>query len=161
FADMAEAVNQFFLNGGSQAYVVGLAPQALNGVSSLGVDADGNFLGSQLAIGAGAFSAPEITHDKYTMTNSGRPKLPIATPPSHEPADVMIAYGPPTGPGTITETYRRVSLTPMLDATTPDPNYIMTRIGTAANPVSTLVTVQSIGSPPSFPASAMTLTFDA
>jgi uncharacterized protein len=159
FADMAEAVNQFFLNGGTQAYVIGLVPQALNGVASLGQDANG-FLGSQpQPIGSVTFAAREITDDKYVMTISVRPNLPIVSPPSNETADIMITYGPATGPGTVTETYRRVSLTPMLDATTPDPNYIMTRIGTEANPVSALVTVQSVGSPPFFPAAPVTQSF--
>src|SRR5437763_11094976 len=34
FGDMAQAVNQFFINGGSQAYVVGLTPQQVNIVGS-------------------------------------------------------------------------------------------------------------------------------
>jgi phage tail sheath protein FI len=157
FADMAEAVNQFFLNGGTQAYLVGLVPQVLNAI--LDVDADGNFLGSQQTIGSVTFAACEITDENYVMTISVRPNQPIASPPSSETADIMITYGPRSGPGTITETYRRVSLTPMLDATTPDPNYIETRIGTAANPVSALVTVQSVGSPPSFPGAPVTLPF--
>ena len=158
FADMAAAVNQFFLNGGSQAYVVGLVPLALKNVAALGQGANG-YVGSQLTIGSVTFAAREITDDKYVMTISVRPNLPIVSPPSNETADIMITYGPATGPGTITESYRRVSLTPMLDATTPDPNYIATRIGTESNPVSALVTVQSVGSPPFFPAAAATQSF--
>src|SRR5262245_22016604 len=33
FGDVAQAVNQFFLNGGSDAYVIGLQPEALKFVN--------------------------------------------------------------------------------------------------------------------------------
>ncbi len=130
FGDMAQAVNQFFINGGSEAYVVGLSPQNLN------------IVGSTVAIGALVFTAREITDETFAMTITVRPVNPMASPPTSEIADIVITYGPASGPGTVTETYRRVSLDH-----TDTVNYIETRIGTADNPVSALVTVQ-VGSPP-------------
>jgi uncharacterized protein len=130
FADMAQAVNQFFINGGSEAYVVGLRPQNVK------------IVGSTVTIGSLVFTAREITDGTYVMRITVRSINPAASPPSSEFADIIITYGPGTGPGTVTETYRRVNLDPA------DPvNYIERRIGTADNPVSALVTVD-VGSPP-------------
>jgi hypothetical protein len=134
FGDMAKAVNQFFLNGGSVAYVVGIQSQTLENLA--------NFPAT-VQIGSLTFTAREITDEIYQMTITIRPILTGASPPGEEIADIIITYGPQSGPGTITETYRRVSM---------DPNssdYIESRIGTLSNPISSLVTV-SVGSPPGF-----------
>jgi phage tail sheath protein FI len=130
FADTAQAVNQFFLNGGSEAYVVGLRPQNVNVV------------GSTVTIGALTFTAREITDETYAMTITIRSVNPLASPPTSEVGDIIITYGSRSGPGTVTETYRRVSLDHSDTA-----NYIESRVGTADNPVSALVTVE-VGSPP-------------
>jgi uncharacterized protein len=130
FADMAQAVSQFFINGGSEAYIVGLSPQNIN------------IVGSTVTIGALTFTAREITDEAYVMTITIRSVNPLASPPTSEVGDIVITYGPTSGPGTVTETYRRVSLDP-----TDTTNYIENRIGTADNPVSALVTV-AVGSPP-------------
>lgn len=166
FGDMASAVNQFFLNGGTQAYVVGLLPSALNNIwigSSLGPGAVGpeiitsgnppgsivSVTGASLDVDGLTFTALEITDENFVMTLTVRPILSSVSPPGSPQADVIITYGPAPAPqpgvqvsvGTVTETYRRVNLIPG------DPNYIETRIGTATNPVSALVTV-TVGSPP-------------
>jgi uncharacterized protein len=161
FGDMASAVNQFFLNGGSQAYVVALLPQT---DLSHGVPDPLSVVGASLApSGLGiTFTAREITDDNFVMTLTLRP-IPssVTSPPSIDAADVIITYGPKPGPqpgmqapaGTISETYRRVTLTPPPQTgspphSVPDPNFIETRIGTADNPVSALVTVK-VGTGPS------------
>jgi len=154
FGDMASAVYQFFLNGGTQAYIVGLLPQTPlplgpGGTSSVTA---GTVAPNGLNI---TFTAREVTDTNFVMTLTLRPiaSAPTSLPSSSQQADVIITYGPapqpgvPVPSGTITETYRRVTLTPPLIAslpaqTVPDPNYIETRIGTVDTPVSQLVTVQ-------------------
>jgi hypothetical protein len=163
FGDMASAVNQFFLNGGTTAYIVGLLPQT---DVSKGAPSTYPVIGGTLPVPAGlgiTFTAREITDANFVMTLTLRPIAnPAASPPSGpEIADIIITYGPVPGPqpgigapaGTITETYRRVTLTPQQTVGSPpqtitDPNFIGNRIGTAANPVSALVTVQ-MGAGPS------------
>jgi phage tail sheath protein FI len=159
FGDMASAVYQFFLNGGTDAFVVGLQP------SSTPVTL------ATLTFGNVTFTALEVTDDKWEMSLTVRPvpvSIKTSPPPASPPtgaaqADIIITYGPkPTTssgaqkpPGTISETYRRVTLTRFeSDGVTPDPNYIGTRIGTSlTNRVSNLVTVAvTVGSPAgSFP----------
>lgn len=146
FGDMATAVNQFFLNGGSVAYIVGLYPQIGNQIAQ-NQPLQPTVTGASLPVGSLTFMAREITDDTFQMTITIRVPNPIS-PPSGETADVIIAYGArsqsgSSGPGTITETYRQVSLDPS------DPNYIVNQIGTPDNPVSSLVTIQ-VGSPPGF-----------
>lgn len=157
FGDMASAVNQFFLNGGTQAYVVGIVPQAL--VNVLNSD-DVGLTGSSVTVGGLTFTAIEVTDEVFSMTITVRPNPnPVMSPPAQQTADIVITYGPASGSGTITETYRRVTLTPYeADGVTADPNYIATRVGTADSPVSNLVTV-AVGSPPSFPSASTTATF--
>ncbi len=153
FGDMASAVYQFFLNGGSDCYVVGLQPSNVN------------ITPATLTFGNVTFTALEVTDDTWEMSLTVRPvppstktSPPPASPPAAAMADVVVTYGPKpttgsTGgnpPGTITETYRRVTLTRFeADGVTPDPNYIGTRIGTTlSNRVSNLVIVDvTVGSP--------------
>jgi phage tail sheath protein FI len=170
FGDMASAVNQFFLNGGTQAYVVGLLPSALNNIwtggllsppgsaglplvvttpNPTGTPIVDSVTGAWLDIGGVTFSAREITDENFVMTLTVRPIPTTISPPGNAQADVIITYGPAPAPqpgvpvpaGTVTETYRRVNFNPT------DPNYIASRIGTAENPISALVTV-AVGSPP-------------
>jgi hypothetical protein len=146
FGDMAVAVNQFLLNGGTTAYIIALPPP---NVLSQGATI-------QLPEPRIIFTAREITDDNFVMTLTVRPVPPAgnASPPLPDlVADVIITYGPAPGPqpgvqappGTITETYRRVTLTRNEGGgvgPAPDPNFIETRIGTTTSPVSSLVTVQ-------------------
>jgi phage tail sheath protein FI len=142
FGDLAVAVNQFFINGGTDAWVV-----ALNN-SNLPQQ------GSQVSFGSIVFTALEITDEVYQMTITVRPSGVPISPPLDDLADVIITYGPVSSaagvpkPPSVTETYRRVSTNPFEDdGVTPNPNFIEARIGTPDNPVSQLVTV-SAGSPP-------------
>lgn len=162
FGDMASAVNQFFLNGGQQAYIVGLLPQT---TLPLGAGGTSSVTGGTVTpIGLGiTFTALEITDPNFVMTLTLRPIAATlnASPPVPEQADLIITYGPAPGPqpgqqapsGTITETYRRVTLTPQAVTGSPpqtvfDPNFIETRVGNATTPVSQLISV-SVGSGPS------------
>ena len=149
FGDMAVAVNQFFLNGGTEAYVVGLLPS------------DAPFTAPTLTYGTVVFTATEVTDATFQLSISVTPNpSTVASPPASSiTADVVITYGPSLQanaggallPGTVTETYRRVSLTPNAADGTPDPNFIERRIGTTTNPVSALVTVTA-GAAPAWPA---------
>jgi phage tail sheath protein FI len=156
FADMATAVNQFFLNGGTEAYVVGLLPDNLPSPPTK-------------SYGTVVFTAREVTDATFQLSISVTLNPPtVASPPASSiTADVVLTYGPSLQanaggallPGTVTETYRRVSLTPNAADGTPDPNFIERRIGTAAdhptlgtpaNFVSNLVTVAA-GPTPAWP----------
>lgn len=119
-ANVADAVNQFFLNGGSVAYVVGL-PSTLTPPTQ--------------TIGGINFTPRELTDQilmKVTISNlksGGVPVVPPAT--SGDTADVVITYG------SRSETYRGVSINASSD------DYVEKRIGTVAKPVSSLVTVSA------------------
>jgi hypothetical protein len=126
FGDMATAVNQFFLNGGSDAFVVSLSNQQLP------------HTGATFSIDGVVFTALEITDETWQMSVTVRPIPDTLSPPRDDDlADVIITYG--SGKGAITETYRRASTDPA------SPNFVETKI----NGVSQLVTV-ALGSPPAF-----------
>jgi uncharacterized protein len=185
FGDMAQAVNQFFLNGGATCYVVALPNQILGKLSpsvvTLGPGSPpGSGALAQLPSGGTApndainFTATEVTDELYAMAITIRPGQPTS-PPGNQVADIIISYGPvnpaasasppssppaspvASGPGTTIETYRRVSLNQFLsDGVTPNPNYITTRLSASA-----LVTV-ALGSAvanPAWPAGITTQTF--
>ncbi|MEH1778468.1 MAG: phage tail sheath subtilisin-like domain-containing protein [Nostoc sp.] len=138
-SNVAQAVNQFFLNGGSSAYVIGVQPQEY-------------FDKNQKPVGAVAPPAPQTTNGiQFTAlepTDSLNTEITvtITTPPNStnsNVADITIIYGTN---GIRVETYRQVSLdpgspttsNPSLTANNPtNPNFITTRI----NNISTLVTV--------------------
>lgn len=124
-ADVADAVNQFFLNGGSVAYIVGLQSiptpptQTIGGIN---------------------FTPRELTDRilmKVTISN-------LKSSGATTTADVVITYG------SRSETYRGVSNNATSD------NYIEKRIGTAANPISSLVTVSAPSGGYTFAESAAT-----
>ncbi len=143
FGDMAMAVNQFFLNGGTQAYVVGVQN------TSLGI------AGASVQIGAVTFTATEITDEVFGMTITVRPVNPGASPPMEEVADIIINYGPASGTGTVSETYRRVSMEKYeTDGKTPNPDYILTRLST-----SQLVSVALASPPTPFPTTTVIHSF--
>jgi phage tail sheath protein FI len=126
---VAYAVNQFFLNGGSHAYVVGLKAEYLDS----GGSALGDIEPATAQIGNIVFSAREptdLTQMTVTVDNlkagGGGSNLNVA--------DVTITYGARV------ETYRGITIDSS-DAV----NYIEARIGTAAKPVSSLVTVKPSG----------------
>ena len=143
FGDMAEAVNQFFLNGGTQAYVVGIQN------SNLAI------IGASVTIGALIFTATEITDEIFGITITLRPINPGTSPPMDDIADIIITYGPGSGSGTVTETYRRVSMEAFeADGKTPNSDYVLTRLS-----ASQLVSVTVASPPAPFPAATVTQSF--
>lgn len=149
FADMATAVSQFFLNGGTQTYVVAVQNEVLSGLDAPTVSVNGL-----------VFTAREVTDEAFHMTLAIiPPRISVGT--TDPLADIVITYGPissaPSSPAssppvsiqpgaaTVIETYRRVSLHPS------SPAFIEKVIGTVQAPVSNLVTV-SVSTPgASFP----------
>ena len=143
--DVGQAVNEFFLNGGTTAYVVGLQAQFRDPATN---DADGD-------PAAGAYGARNGPGHRDRVHRPGaRRRQHAADHLDHEPAvlvclpgavkdlaDITISYG------STTETHRRVTLNP-----SPGPadagNTLELRIGTAAAPVSSLVTVSPSGAYP-------------
>jgi len=123
---VAYAVQQFFLNGGSDAYVVGLEP----GFHSLpGYTYVEAFAAAQAAVGSLVFEALEPTDASSVMTVAVSNTSVVAPPKT---ADITITYG------SRVETYRNVSLLPG------SPDFIETRI----NGISGLVTVSKASGAP-------------
>ena len=117
---VAYAVQQFFLNGGSEAYVVGLQP---NYYDTSGV-AKGVVAPATLQVGSVVFTALEPV-DAVPMTVS-------ISSSATGPWDLSINYG------SRTETFRKVNLTPS------DANFIERRL----NGASQLVSVGPFYNPP-------------
>jgi uncharacterized protein len=153
FADLAQAVNQFFLNGGTDAYVVGL--QATVNGTLLQAPA--------LTLGPIAFSALQVTdphhvlHVRLDYPPGASMSASVSQP--DPPVDVTITYGPPAAgsvpaPGTTVEVYRRVSLYTATIAGQRNPNYILNRInGSSGLVVAALASVPSSLTEDSFAAS--------
>ena len=165
FGDMAQAVSQFFLNGGTHAFVVSVnQPSSQNTASALGKLAPqppprrlpiSRFrrrtrrqfvtLGQSIDIGGVIFTQREVTDEIFVMSVVVTPAAPPASPVTYGLADIIITYGPSkstttgiaTGPATTVETYRRVSLDPA------SPNYIVNAMA-----ASSLVSVSLSSKPP-------------
>jgi uncharacterized protein len=144
FGDLAQAVNQFFLNGGTDAYVVSVNRASSNGILNQVVPP------RALDIGGILFTQREVTDEVFLMSVVVRPGL-LANPPGDPVADIVVSYGPAVtdvaapaiaaGPATVIETYRQVSLNPG------SANYILKQLAASA-----LVAVSLSASPPaSFP----------
>lgn len=155
-SNVADAVNMFFLNGGSDAIIVALQPKeytdSQGNSDSKAVTTKGAVTAATLLFGtppqAIEFTALEPV-DSITMTVTI--SNPQKTVTQGDTADIVISYGART------ETYRKVNLI------SGDPNFIETRIGTAApaNPMSSLVTVSADTAYPStypFPAGQTVMT---
>jgi len=154
-SNVADAVNMFFLNGGSDAIVVALQPHDYtnsqgnsdsHAVTSTGTAVAAAALVFGVPANAIKFTALEPV-DSITMTVaiSNPQKKAVAG----DTADIVISYG------TRTETFRKVNLI------SGDPDFIATRVGTVANPVSSLVTVSPDTAYPStypFPAGHTVMT---
>jgi phage tail sheath protein FI len=149
FGDVAQAVNQFFLNGGANAFVVGL--QAKPGGQA--------FAAATATIGPLAFTALEIVDAAHPMqvsvSNVAATGSPPGSPPGDETFDVTITFG--TGRASVVETYRQVSIYPSLGANRPNPNFIGTRI----NGVSALGAVATASPPALLPGGTQTQSFQA
>ena len=122
--DMAVAVNQFFLNGGTTAYIVALP-------ASADTSPPGPLAGATITVGGVSFVQREITDQIYTLNVQ---VAPVGT--TGAVADVIITYIgansalPSLTPPVQVETHRQVKLTAN------DPNYITTRINAASSLVS-------------------------
>lgn len=126
-ANLPFAVNEFFLNGGSDAIVVGLQPQHYydTNKNKVGDVAQASLAFSQAGNKGIQFTALEPV-DSVSLNVA---ISPVPSGSSAPIADIIITYGGRT------ETYRKVALD------SASPNFIETMIGTASNPVSSLVTV--------------------
>src|SRR5208283_2195819 len=134
FGDMAQAINQFFLNGGTDAFVVSVnqassssalakaLPQPpVLGSPPLSPPSPPGLPAQVLDIGGVVFTQLEVTDEIFAMSVVIRPSPP-ASPSTHGTADIVLTYGPivpnaatptvDTSPATTVETYRRVSLDP-------------------------------------------------
>ncbi len=138
--DLPYAVQQFFLNGGAQAYIVALPPGGA-----------ANPLAPPTAtLGQIVFTGREPVDPSHALTVTvsnispdvaqSTASVPIASTDTSV-ADLTVTYGTSQA-----ETYRKVSLNPTVPGSTagqtkPNPNYIETRI----NGVSSLVSVSPAG----------------
>jgi uncharacterized protein len=136
-SNLPYAVNQFFINGGSVAYVVGLNAQCLD--SSNVAITSGN---TTLPTGESVISPPTLTvgtggtgivFTALQPTDIIALKVTVSPNTAGDKADIIIAYGSQV------ETYRNVTL---VDSTT-DNNYIEKKLGTTDNPISSLVKVSA------------------
>jgi uncharacterized protein len=135
--DVGQAVSEFFLNGGSTAYVVGLQAQFYDLVTKTAGPIPQPTLvvpGAAAATGI-LFTGLEPVDGSKRLTVSITNLRPSSTTSTvNDLADIVITYG------SVTETYRRVTLNQ-----NPGPadvgNTLEQRIGTTAAPVSALVTV--------------------
>jgi uncharacterized protein len=122
--DLAVAVSQFFLNGGTTAYIVALQ-------ASPDISPPGPLAGATRTVGGISFVQQEITDQIYTLKAQ---IIPVGT--TGALADVILTYGaanpslPGLTPPVQVETYRQVNLT------LNDPNNIATRINAASSLVS-------------------------
>lgn len=144
FGDLAQAVNQFFLNGGTEAYAVSVNRASSDGILNQIVPP------RPLDIGGIAFTQREVTDEVFLMSVVVRPSPP-ANAPDGPVADIVVSYGPAVtgvaapaiaaGPATVTETYQQVSLNP------DSANYILKQLAASA------LVVVSLNAPPpaSFP----------
>ncbi len=127
-SDIPLAVEQFFINGGSDAYVVGLQPRYRDAAGA--IVGPGDLIRPSATIGGIVFNAREPT-DRVTM------RVTIdnlrQTTAADDTADITITYG------TSVETFRGVTLIAGTDG------HVENRLGTIAAPKSSLVTVAPSG----------------
>lgn len=134
--DVGQAVNEFFLNGGATAYVVGLqasfndlVTQTASSIPNPTLTVPGTAAGTGIL-----FTGLEPVDDNKRLTVSITNVRASVSGGTNDLADLLITYG------TRTETHRRVTLNPS-PAPADAGNTLEKRIGTTANPVSSLVTV--------------------
>jgi phage tail sheath protein FI len=118
--NLPNAVNEFFLNGGSDAFVVALQASYWDSAGA----SQGTVVPATLSVGGITFTARELTDTNHQLLLTI--KLSLSSP---SVADIVLAYG------TVSETFRKVTLA------SADTNFIEKVVGTADNPVSSLVTV--------------------
>lgn len=137
---VAYAVNQFFLNGGSDAYVVGLQPMYRDGQGSIIADLNssppkvGTITAATVDVGGISFTALEPTDRIPMIVTVSRRKS--SKDSDFDVADIIVAYG------TRAETFSGVTIDSSVSGKA---NFIEARIGTTQKPVSSLVTVAPKG----------------
>jgi phage tail sheath protein FI len=136
FGSVAHAVNQFFLNGGSECYVVGLQATPLSGSPP----SPAEITAPTVTVGGVVFTAQELTDADHEMTIRVDNLKPGGTssPPADMTADITVTYG--SGAGAQVEKFRQVSLDPGTPSK-PNSNFIQNRIGTADSLLSSLIVV--------------------
>jgi hypothetical protein len=172
FGDLAQAVNQFFLNGGTDAFVVSVNQATSSSILGQLIPQPPSVSGIVLSppsspplskqivdIGGVIFAQLEVTDEIFAMSVVVRPAAPTSPPAAFGAADIILTYGPSApgasppsiaaSPATTVETYRRVSLDPT------SPNYIL-----SAMAASSLVSVSlSAPAPRTFTATGSQPTF--
>ena len=132
--DVGRAVFQFFANGGAIAWVVALQPQ----LHPFGGGAPTPVLPPSLTLGTATvgitFTGREPVDGSHALTVSLTNLKESTTPGTFDIADVTVGYA------SRSETFRRVTLNPA-PAPADANNTIEKRLGTAAAPVSSIVTV--------------------
>ena len=143
--DVGRAVYQFFANGGADAFVVSLQPHT----HPLGGGAAEPLVAPSLTLAVGAdsvtFTGREPVDAARALTVSVTNPRDSATG-TNDLADIRISYGSQS------ETYRRVAVQAVPDAAE-TANTLESRLGTAATPVSSLVTVARGGDLTAWPGS--------
>ena len=140
--DVGRAVFQFFANGGAVAWVVALKPAIHSGTTASELPLPALTLGSATTGMTFTGREPVDAHYQLTVgvTNLKRTDPTDATKPL-DIADVTIGYAGRS------EVFRHVTLNPA-PSSADAANTLEQRIGTADNPVSTLVTVAPSGTYP-------------
>jgi hypothetical protein len=139
-SDVAQAVYAFFLNGGNNAYVVGLQPEALVGTTSsgsFGNDPDDFAFQAQIlpdktvpGVGMQFYALEPCDIVPMTATVTNLRNSTGATPAVYDTFDLILTYG------TRVEVYRNVNITM--------PQGSANSLGKLINNISTLVTVEPI-----------------
>jgi phage tail sheath protein FI len=132
--DVGRAVYQFFANGGSHAWVVPLKAR----LHDIATNASTDLAPPTLRIGTNPtailFTGREPVDGAHALTVSITNPRAGDTPGTNDLADITVSYGSQS------ETFRGVTLDPT-PSTENAGNTLEARIGTVANPISTLVTV--------------------
>lgn len=147
--DVGRAVYEFFLNGGSVGWVFALQPNFHDLVTKTAsaVNAPALTIPGAVVNTSITFTGLEPVDKYHKLTVSVTNLRPTVPSGVNDLADLVITYGGRT------ETYRRVTLNPAPPASDAN-NTLEKRIGTAAGPISSLVTVSpgTAGYPTEWPA---------
>jgi hypothetical protein len=143
--NVAYAVNAFFTNGGTNAYVVGLQPTNYYTTAGVLVDPVAHYQPTLTLATSGADSIEFTPLQPTDALSIGVTINNVQNDASSNPttADMVVTYGSQT------ETYRKISLLAKINGTQPNPNYITARV----NGISQLVQVSGTY-PAQFPSGA-------
>jgi uncharacterized protein len=139
---LPNAVNDFYLNGGSDAYVVALQPSYWDASTNpFNPSNAGPVLPAFLDVNSKVrFIARELTDATHRMvlTIGNLQASNPTTPTILDVADITVSYG------AVSETYRRVTINKSPVNPNDLANFIEKRLGTKDKPVSSLVTVDHV-----------------